>query len=62
MRKLAEPAPAGAPCFGEAKIVDTGTQRDKIRFPLRGGWSLIVGRVFDRESLAEVVAAVEGLS
>ena len=60
-RKLAEPAPAVAPGFVEAKIVESRARHDKIQVRLRGGRSLIVRPGFDRELLAEVVAAVEGL-
>jgi hypothetical protein len=57
-RRLAGPARA----FVEAKLIAPRSCEGKVQIRLRNGRRLIVGRGFDRDLLAEVVCAVEGLS
>jgi hypothetical protein len=57
-RRLAEPSRA----FVEARLVESPTLAGRIQIRLRNGRRLIVGRGFDRDLLAEVVAAIEGLA
>jgi Transposase len=57
-RRVAGPARA----FVEAKLVESRSSEGKVQIRLRNGRRLIVGRGFDHELLAEVVAAVEGLA
>ena len=46
----------------EAKLIAPRSCEGKVQIRLRNGRRLIVGRGFDRDLLAEVVCAVEGLS
>ena len=50
------------PAFVEAKISEARGGMGKIEIRLRHGRRLLVGRSFDRDLLAEVVAVLEGLS
>jgi hypothetical protein len=56
-RRLASPAQA----FVEARVVESRPPSGRIQIRLRNGRRLIVGPGFDRELLAEVVSALEGM-
>jgi len=57
-RRLASPAQT----FIEARVVESRPRADRIQIRLRNGRWLIVRRGFDRDLLAEVVAALEGMA
>jgi hypothetical protein len=57
-RRLASPAQA----FIEARVVESRPRAGGIQIRLGNGRRLIVRRGFDRDLLAEVVAALEGMA